>query len=648
MKGTSAKLLYLLCLFISLHALAQPDRYILNGSATRNSCNCYTLTTESRSQSGSVWNKIKINLNDPFDFAFNVNLGCLDANGADGIVFILQPISTSIGTLGEGMGFAGVSPSIGISLDTWQNNNLNDPDYDHISIQANGIVSHTNDLAPPMPVSATSNNVEDCNWHVLRIVWNPSTKWLQTYFDGTKRVEVQKDLIKEIFNNDPEVFWGFSGATGGSVNLQQFCTALNPKFTTNSPSNAVCIGNAISFKDQSESFAPITNYYWDFGDGTTSVDVNPSPHLYTQPGNYTIKQVITGRDGCISDTLKKTLLIGSYPITGFDVFDTCYKTNPRIINYSKVEYGTINQWEWKLDGNSVSSVATPAVNASSGAHYLSLSATTNAGCVSAAYTKSFTINEVPVIKANVKDGCLNDVLPFEAIQLDNKTTIDQWKWNFNDGSTATKATTEHAFNTTGNKTVGLQAHATNGCTSDLSQNVLINKLAAFAGKDTIVGKASVFFLNGSAQQIGTKLLSYKWQPATGMSDAHNPRPSLSLEEDRVFVLTATSAEGCEATDSVKITVFKGAAIYVPNAFTPNGDGRNELLKPLYLGIRKLHRYSIYNRWGELIFTTSDLSKGWDGTYKGKQLAMAGFVWLIEAEDYLGFLHEEKGTTTLLR
>src|SRR5687767_8157097 len=118
------------------------SQYILNGSATQDNCNCYTVTPAAFTQSGSVWNSNKINLNSAFDFNFNVYLGCLDVNGADGIVFILQPISTSLGSSGEGMGFSGISPSIGIALDTWQNFNLNDPIFDHISIQANGNVSH--------------------------------------------------------------------------------------------------------------------------------------------------------------------------------------------------------------------------------------------------------------------------------------------------------------------------------------------------------------------------------------------------------------------------------------------------------------------------------------------------------------------------
>jgi hypothetical protein len=208
-----------ICLLLSSISFSQ---YILNGSATRDNCNCYTLTPAAFTQSGSVWNSNKINLNNPFDFNFNVYLGCLDGNGADGIVFILQPISTSLGATGEGMGFSGVSPSIGIALDTWQNPNLNDPIFDHISIQANGIVSHGTDLAGPVQASSSSDNIEDCSWHVFRITWDPSTQWLRAYFDGHLRVETVVNLVSTIFNNDPLVFWGLPGQRAEQLMCNNF------------------------------------------------------------------------------------------------------------------------------------------------------------------------------------------------------------------------------------------------------------------------------------------------------------------------------------------------------------------------------------------------------------------------------------------
>ena len=173
-----------LVIFYLLLPCLSYSQYILNGSATQNNCNCYTLTQALFSQAGSIWNSNKININNAFNFWFNVYPGCQDLNRADGMVFILQPLSTSIGGTGEGMDFSGVTPSVGITLDTWQNTNLNNSAFDHISIQVNGNPAHGNDLAGPVQASASNENIEDCQWHIFRISWDPASQWLRAYFDG--------------------------------------------------------------------------------------------------------------------------------------------------------------------------------------------------------------------------------------------------------------------------------------------------------------------------------------------------------------------------------------------------------------------------------------------------------------------------------
>jgi hypothetical protein len=85
----------------------------------------------------------------------------------------------------------------------------------------------------PVQASSSSDNIEDCQWHIFRITWDPVTQLLRAYFDGHLQVQAQVNIIGTIFNNDPNVFWGFTAATGGADNLQQFCTALNPDFSTN-------------------------------------------------------------------------------------------------------------------------------------------------------------------------------------------------------------------------------------------------------------------------------------------------------------------------------------------------------------------------------------------------------------------------------
>ncbi|MBD0288168.1 MAG: PKD domain-containing protein, partial [Flavisolibacter sp.] len=598
----------LLFIFLTSSLFSQTNTYILNGSAKQDNCNCYTLTPATQFQSGSVWNRNKIDLSKPFDFWFNVNLGCLDATGADGIVFILQPISTSIGTSGEGMGFGGVSPSIGIALDTWQNFNLNDPSFDHISIQANGVIAHGNDLAGPVQASATSTNIEDCQWHVLRIVWNAATKQLQAYFDSSLRVEAKVDMVKDIFNNDPMVYWGFSAATGGFVNVHQFCTALNPDFTTNLPNNTTCFGPAptVAFQNQSISFTTIKSYVWNFGDGSISTLSNPPAHEYTRPGVYEVKLEITGQDDCRNTTTKK-INIGDKPVAQFSINDTCYGKQPSIKDESTVKVNTITEWNWQLDGGQPITQRQPLLTTvPTGQHTLTLSVTSNFGCTSDPVTKTFMIKPSPAINFEVKDGCAKAALLFSGIQTDNQTQIRQWTWNFNKEHSTQQQNTSYTFLNGGVKQVQLVALATNGCTSDtVSKSVFINEIKVSAGRDTLVAKDEPFKLNGKAEQSGTGGLSYNWSPSFGLDNPNASSPIAALQDDMQYILTVTSAEGCTAMDTIKIEVFKGSAIYVPNAFTPNGDGLNDVFRPRLTGITQLVQFSVYNRWGQKVFTTSE-------------------------------------------
>lgn len=634
--------------FLMLLGFAVPLRsqtYITNGSATQDNCNCYTLTKAVNTQSGSVWNANKINLTQPFDFWFNVYLGCKDEDGADGMVFILQTVPSSVGTTGAGMGFGGVVPSIGITLDTWQNTDINDPPYDHISIQANGNINHGSDLAGPVAASAISNNIEDCQWHVLRISWDPAAKLLRSYFDGVLRVETTVDLVATIFNNDPGVYWGFSAGTGGSNNLQQFCTALNPGFTGTPDNWTTCIGNnTFTFHDASVSFAPIASYYWNFGDNQISTDANPPPHTYAAPGIYTVKLAITGFDGCKSDTARKTIIVGDYPVADFTVYDTCSGDVPRLTDHSQVMIGAVTQWNWLLDGVPVSNSQHPQLEGlAAGPHTLELQVTSTYGCASTPVQRSFIIKARPQIAATVSGACTGIPIGFAGQQLDNATMITGWSWDFGDGQTATGQNVSHSYAVGGDYDAILSATADNGCSSGPKPFlVAIDSIVAHAGNDTVAIQHVPFQLQGSGGG------SYSWSPATGLSDPTSANPVFIPEDDIRYTLTVTSVNGCTDQDEVDITVFKGSNIYVPTGFTPNNDGTNDRLKPLYVGIKNLESFLVYNRWGQVIFASKNLGESWNGLFKGAQQPTGVYVWRIRAVDYVGKVYDIQGTTTLIR
>jgi gliding motility-associated-like protein len=643
MKLPSCILLF--CIAVTSFPSVSYSQYITHGNATQESCNCYSLTGSYENQSGSVWQATKIDLSNPFDFSFNVYPGCSDVTGADGIVFILNPSSTPVGTSGYGLGFAGIDPSIGISLDTYQNLPDGDPAYDHISIQANGNIQHQNDLAGPVPVSATNDNIEDCQWHILRITWNPGPKTLSAYFDGVFRLSTQTDIVATIFNNDPLVYWGFSGSTGGSFNVQKFCTPLTPGFNSNFTTNATCFGTPVIFSDSSISFSTIKGYYWDFGDGTTNTDANPPPHNYAAPGTYQVKHIIIAADGCPSDTIIKSIQIGDNPIASFNIYDTCRTLTPRIENNTTVDVGSVLEWNWQLDGSPLNLPNTkyPGLNnISAGSHTLQLIATSSIGCSSNSLTKNFIIKDIPEINITTPDGCINSSISFTAQQTDDLTEINSWNWNFGDGQSSEDKNANHIYTLKGSYPAQLTVTATNGCTVSSSKNILINAADAFAGNDTVVVTNTPFQLHGSGGNV------YVWSPATGLDNPHISNPAGKLTDDMKYLLTVTTAEGCIDTSSVRVKIFKGSAIYVPTGFTPNSDGRNDILKPMYIGIKTVSYFTIYNRWGQKVFSTNDLNTGWDGTFDGQKSDTESFGWILKATDLIGKIYFLKGAVTLIR
>jgi gliding motility-associated-like protein len=121
-----------------------------------------------------------------------------------------------------------------------------------------------------------------------------------------------------------------------------------------------------------------------------------------------------------------------------------------------------------------------------------------------------------------------------------------------------------------------------------------------------------------------------------------------ITEDTKYLLTVKTEEGCVGTASKNVTVFKGSAIYVPTAFTPDNDGLNDILKPYYVAIKSLSYFTIYNRWGQKVFSTNDLNAGWDGISKGNQKIEGGYVWVLKATDVIGRVYNQKGSFVLIK
>ncbi len=147
------------------------------------------------------------------------------------------------------------------------------------------------------------------------------------------------------------------------------------------------------------------------------------------------------------------------------------------------------------------------------------------------------------------------------------------------------------------------------------------------------------------------VINYLWTPSKGLNDPriHNPTVTLGANGDvtQYQVITSTIA-GCKGEGYITVRVYKGPDIYVPTAFTPNGDGRNDRFLPVPVGIKSLNYFRVFNRWGQLLFQTKTLHDGWDGKFNSTQQASGVYVWMIEAVTNQDKVITKKGTVTIIR
>lgn len=190
----------------------------------------------------------------------------------------------------------------------------------------------------------------------------------------------------------------------------------------------------------------------------------------------------------------------------------------------------------------------------------------------------------------------------------------------------------------------------NGCRSLADETVTV--IVAPVPKIGITGDTAIAFNQPLQLNIvdvnNSGFVNYVWTPIRGLNDPYIVNPIATLDRDIIYMVTATTPQKCEGTAVINVKVYQGPEIYVPTAFTPGGDGLNDILKAISVGMKEFHYFRIYNRWGQLVFITSNPRIGWDGKINGIPQGSATYVWIAEAVDYKDNLIRRKGTVTLIR
>jgi gliding motility-associated-like protein len=188
-----------------------------------------------------------------------------------------------------------------------------------------------------------------------------------------------------------------------------------------------------------------------------------------------------------------------------------------------------------------------------------------------------------------------------------------------------------------------------GCPKPSKDTVLVTvlpKVNAYAGEDTTVVIGQPVQLNASGGD------SYTWSPGIALSSTTIASPVAVFNEPSNgirYKVDVYNSIGCHDSAFIVIKIFATPpTVFVPNAFTPNNDGNNDLLRPIVAGMKRFDYFNVYNRWGQLVFSTSIDGHGWNGTIGGNPQASNTYVWVVKAVDFNGAPYFKKGTVTLIR
>lgn len=183
-----------------------------------------------------------------------------------------------------------------------------------------------------------------------------------------------------------------------------------------------------------------------------------------------------------------------------------------------------------------------------------------------------------------------------------------------------------------------------GCPDTLFTTVHINPLPPVnsSNRDTTIGYGK------SLRLYATGASFFTWTPVGSLDNPNSPSPIATPRETTYYIVSGTDSNGCVARDTVKVVVDYTNNLLIPTGFTPNGDGRNDEFRVINASFQRLMEFRVFNRWGQEVFSTTDITKGWDGTWKGVKQPIGDYQYLIRVAYPDGNVGSYKGDVNLIR
>lgn len=413
----------------------------------------------------------------------------------------------------------------------------------------------------------------------------------------------------------------------------------------------------------------LTGWQWSFGDGASASTQNPT-HAYTVPGTYSVILVTTNIAGCTDTVTNIVTVPGPSGTFSFTPSTGC---PPLTAAFTAVSSTAIS-YTWDFGDGTVITTPTPVIQhtyisdiVSTPALLLGSTLPDGSFCQVPAPTAGpitvVTVIPSVVINYNTSSGCIPLTVNFTDGSIVPGTipgdTITSWNWNFGDGTSSTLQNPSHFFPTAGSYPVTLAITTFGGCAGDNSDTALIvtahpDPIAAFSVNATSFDLPFETTICTN-QSVGAS--TYIWNFGEGnTSTLVDPQHLYTVLGTFQIQLVAITQFGCPDTAYNTITTI--ADVVFPNAFTPNADvasggtysllsTSNDVFFPYTAGVVDFS-FEIYNRWGELVFESLDINKGWDGYYKGNLSEQGVYVWKAYIKMNDGKEHFKSGDVTLLR
>ncbi len=399
-----------------------------------------------------------------------------------------------------------------------------------------------------------------------------------------------------------------------------------------------CEGSEVIFKDKSTAyFSAITGWLWQFHDGTTSL-FDETTMYYPNTGTYKVKFIVTNGNGC-KDSLIQDIVVNPLPVINAGLDTTiCLGDATQLLGSGGVSY----VWS-PASGLSCTNCPDPLASPAAETEYSVIGTDAN----KCSDTDQVIIGIKTKTDSEVDTG--GEICDGQIFQL-RARGAQRYEWfpaiNLNDSKAAEPVASPN--NTTTYVVVAYEG----SCIPDThSVKIVVHPLP-----DVTASGAATIIAGGSTQlnSNGSLIDRFLWAPASSLScsDCSNPMATPTRTTD--YVVTVFTDHGCQDSDKVTITVLcDKSQLFIPNTFTPNGDGHNDVFYPRGVGLDQVQSFRVYNRWGEVVyqrskFNLNDKAAGWDGTYKGQQLPPDVFVYIVEAICDNGDLIQWKGDITLVR